>query len=265
VQHHEDTIAKIVAAAPDRADWQAVIVTGSVARGRERVDSDVDVSIVVDEGTFASAYAAGRVSWVEHDLATYDGGYVDIKVLTREQFALIRERGDEPTRATYVGSRVVWARESDLRDELETGLAAVGELSDAEWRAREESGIAMLRLQAWYFAPHAIAVGDPFLLHHAAVHAVSGAARALLARHRTLFVSNKYVSSTLPTLPGGPADWTTLSTALLDAPSAESFEAFQAMVEGAADWTLAPDDSGGRYVTDNELAWLTGVPPSEYR
>jgi len=92
-----------------------------------------------------------------------------------------------------------------------------------------------------------------------------GSRRTLLARHRTLFVSNKYISSTLPTLPGVPADWTRLSTALLDAPGTESFEAFQAMVEGAADWTLAPDDSGGRYVTDNELAWLTGVPPSEYR
>ena len=265
MQHHDDTIANIVNAAPERPDWHAVIVTGSVARGKERVDSDVDVSIVVDEETFATAYAAGRVSWVEHDLASYDGGYVDIKILTREHLAFVGERGDEPTRATYVGARVVWVREAELREELETLIAGIGELSDAEWRAREESGIAVLRLQVGYFAPHAIGVGDLFLLHHAAVHAVSGAARALLAHHRTLFVSNKYISTTLPTLPGVPAEWTTLSTALLEAPSTETFAAFYAMVEGAADWTLAPDDAGGRYVTDNELAWLTGVPPSEYR
>ena len=265
MQHHEDTIAKIVTTAPTRADWRAVIVTGSVARGKERVDSDVDVSIVVDDATFAVAYETGRVSWVEHDLATYDGGYVDIKILTIDQLALVSERGDEPTRATYVGARVAWVREPALQLDLERLIDGIGELPDDEWRRREESGIAFFRLQVEYFAPHAIAVGDTFLLHHSAVHAVSGAARALLARHRKLFMSNKYVSSTMPTLPGVPTEWTSLSTALLESPGTETFAAFRDMVEGAAPWTLPTDGTGGRFIADNELAWLTGVPPSEYR
>ena len=38
MQHHEDTIVRIAAEAPSRPEWLAVIVTGSVARGKERVD-----------------------------------------------------------------------------------------------------------------------------------------------------------------------------------------------------------------------------------
>jgi predicted nucleotidyltransferase len=264
VQHHEDTVARIVATAPDRPDWLAVIVTGSVARGMERADSDVDISVIVDGASFAAAYEVGNVSWIERELSTYDS-YVDIKILTFEHLALVRERGDEPTRATYVGARVVWTRDPDARAELERLIDGIGELSDDEWRRREESGIAFFRLQVEYFAPHAIAVGDTFLLHHAAVHAVSGASRAMLARNRTLFVSNKYVTSTLPTLAGTPVGWAEASSALLSSPTAETFAAFQRLVEGAADWTLPHDGTGGRFIADNELAWLTGIPPAEYR
>ena len=150
------------------------------------------------------------------------------------------------------------------RAELERLIAGIGELSDDEWRRREQSGIAFFRLQVGYFAPHAIAVGDPFLLHHAAVHAVSGAARALLARNRTLFVSNKYVSSMLPTLPGVPAEWTALSTALLESPSTEPSPHSRPWSKAPPTGRWPPDDTGGRFIADNELAWLTGVPPSEY-
>ena len=264
MQHHEETIDRIVAAAPAREDWVAVIVTGSVARGKERADSDVDISVIVTDAAFEREFAAGNVSWVEHELSSY-GSYVDIKLLTLDHLALIAERGDEPTRATYVGARVVWTRDPDLAPRLELAIDGIGELPDAEWRRREESGIAFFRLQVDYFAPHAIAVGDAFLLHHAAVHAVSGASRAMLARHRTLFVSNKYVTSTVPDLPNTPADWKRVSEALLASPNAETFREFKELVEGAADWTLPHDGTGGRFIADNELSWLTGIPPSEYR
>lgn len=264
MQHHEETIERIVAAAPARPDWLAVIVTGSVARGKERADSDVDVSIVVTDAAFEREYAAGKVSWIETELSSYDS-YVDIKILTLDQLALVAERGDEPTRATYVGARVVWTRDPDLAPRLELAVDGIGELPDAVWREREESGIAFFRLQVDYFAPHAIAVGDTFLLHHAAVHAVSGASRAMLARHKTLFVSNKYVTSTVPNLPNTPPEWKAVSEALLAAPTSETFRAFKELVEGAAEWTLPHDGTGGRFIADNELAWLTGIPPAEYR
>ncbi|WP_212804587.1 nucleotidyltransferase domain-containing protein [Actinocatenispora sera] len=47
MRHHEDTLDAYVRRVRADADAIAVIVVGSVARGTERADSDVDVYLVV--------------------------------------------------------------------------------------------------------------------------------------------------------------------------------------------------------------------------
>ena len=58
----------------------AVVAIGSVAQGREREDSDVDVYLVVDDERFAAETAAGRFAWIERYGVDYPGSYIDIKL-----------------------------------------------------------------------------------------------------------------------------------------------------------------------------------------
>ncbi|WP_076682537.1 nucleotidyltransferase domain-containing protein [Microbacterium sp. RU33B] len=65
MEQQERALAAYVDSVRERPGSLAVIVVGSVARGEEREDSDVDVYLVVDEETFAAETAADRYAWIE--------------------------------------------------------------------------------------------------------------------------------------------------------------------------------------------------------
>ena len=101
MQHHDDTLAAFVAQESARDDAVAVVVAGSVARGTPRPDSDVDVYLVVTEERFRTAWDTGLVSYVDSAVATYEGGYVDIKLATLDYLRRAVEGADDPTRASF--------------------------------------------------------------------------------------------------------------------------------------------------------------------
>lgn len=157
MRHHDETLAAFTRTPGE--DWLAVVLDGSVARGRERPDSDVDVTVVVTEEAFEQARAGDRVSYVDREVATYERGYVDVKVVTLALLAAGAVRGDEPMRAAFTEARVAWSRDDAIRAELEHLLKGVVELDEEEWERRMASAIAVVRLQAGYFAKQAFASG----------------------------------------------------------------------------------------------------------
>ncbi|MGO7983896.1 nucleotidyltransferase domain-containing protein, partial [Rhizobium johnstonii] len=79
MQHHERALADFASTAME-AGALAVVLTGSVARGTERPDSDVDVYLIVGREAFARARAESRVSYVVSDGVEYPGGYLHVDV-----------------------------------------------------------------------------------------------------------------------------------------------------------------------------------------
>jgi len=259
VQHHEDTLAAYVELVRDRPETLGVVFVGSACRGTERPDSDIDVYLVVTDEAFADADAEERLSYVNREAATYDGGYVDIKECCPRYLAAAVERGDEPARASFVGARVAYTTIPDL----EQTIAAVTTLSDAEWRQRETSFISQMRLYGGYFLGQGVKLGDPYLLHWAAVHLVNAASRALLAHGRILFRGAKYERALLADLVDLPDGFLDLSANLLAAPTEEKGTDLMALVENFKDWGIPYEQSLSRFIRDNELAWLNGTLPPE--
>jgi predicted nucleotidyltransferase len=263
MRHHDETLAAFIRTAGE--DWLAVVLDGSVARGRERPDSDVDVTVVVTGAAFEQARAEDRVSYVDREVATYEGGYVDVKVVTLALLAAGAERGDEPMRAAFAEARVAWSRDDALRAELEQLLMRVVDLDDEEWQRRMASAIAVVRLQAGYFAKQAFASGEEYLLRHATLHTVSAAGRALLAFNRTLFQGHKYLFPTLAGLENTPDGFLDQARAVLADPTPERLDELVKTVEDFHDWPLTREAALSRYVSDNELAWFDRSLPTEYR
>jgi predicted nucleotidyltransferase len=264
MEHHERAIAAYVATVRDDPAALAVIVVGSVARGTERPDSDVDLYLIVDDGAFADALARNRLSWTERRDADYPGGYVDVKLASPRVLAVAAESGDDPMRASFEGARIAFRRAIDLGIDLEGVLEAVTRLPDAAWDERVRAQLAQARIHGGYFLPQAAVRGDAFLRHHAATHLALAAARAALAERRTLLRGPKYVAETLERLdlPDGFLErW----RRLVERPTAESGARLLGAVE---DW-LGPehdaDDTLSTFIRDNELAWLSGRIPPEYR
>lgn len=266
MEHHQATIEAYVERCQAVEDNLAVVVGGSVARGTERPDSDVDVYLVVTEEAFAAAVRDGRMAYVDRGVATYDGGYVDIKVVSPAYLDAAAERGDDPVRASFLGSRIAWSRLPDLAERLEN----VTRLPESAWAPRQASFLAQARLHGGYFLRQANQLDNAYLRQHAAVHLVNAAGRLLLARHRIFFAGPKYLTdqvAALDVIPDGFAD--AVANVLAD-PSAANGAALVDLIES----TVQIDSTGqtaesreaslSTFVHDNELAWLHRTPPPEY-
>lgn len=259
MQHHEDTLAAYVESVRHLPETLGVVLVGSLCRGTERPDSDVDVYRVITDEAFAVADATERLSYSVRELSTYDGGYVDIKETSPSYLAAAIEMGDEPTRASFVGARVAYSALADL----EQTVAAIPVLSDEQWHEREMSFITQMRLYWRYFLKQGEKLDDVYLLHWAAVHGVNAASRALLAHGRILFRGAKYSRTLLADLPDLPDGFLEKTADLLTAPTFDKGAEIMATIEAFKDWGIPNEQSLSRFIRDNELAWLKGTLPPE--
>ncbi|GAA2757870.1 nucleotidyltransferase domain-containing protein [Actinopolymorpha rutila] len=260
MQHHEDTLEMYVRRVKADPNAIAVILVGSVARGTERLDSDVDVYLVVPDDVFDSAIAAHRVIFDERFDATYPGGYVDVKLATVTFLDAAAERGDDPVRASFEDARVAWVRDGyDIADRV----AAIPVLPPDVWESRAISFMSEVWWHGTDFLPQAVASDNTFLLHHAAVHTVSAGGRALLALNRTLFRGPRYLDATLAALDRIPDGYSTLARQLLTQPGRESADAYVQALESIHPWPVDRAASASIFIRDNELSWLTGILPPE--
>ena len=266
MEQQERALAAYIDSVRGEPQTLAVIVVGSVARGEERADSDVDVYLVVDEERFAAASADNRLAWVERRDLDYPGSYIDIKLASPAYLMTAAERGDDPTRASFAGARVVFADREALRAsalDLDDVLARILRLPDAEWDERVRSHVAQVRLHGGYFLRQAADRGDEFLLRHAALHLALAAARAALADAHTLLQGPKYVSKTLRVVPT-PEGFVPAWDDLVARPGLETAERLMGIVEEWLGDRLDADRTLSTFIRDNELAWLRGGVPAEY-
>lgn len=142
MQQHEDTLDTYVRLVKADPNAIAVILVGSVARGTERPDSDVDVYLVVPEDVFDSAIAANRVIFAERSDATCPGGYVDVKLATVAFLDAAAERGDDPVRASFEDARVAWVRGGY---DIAGRVAAIPVLPPMVWESRAVSFMSQVR------------------------------------------------------------------------------------------------------------------------
>ncbi|QOR70320.1 nucleotidyltransferase domain-containing protein [Ruania alkalisoli] len=260
MQHHEETVAAFVEHVRHDPDVVGVVVTGSVAHGTERPDSDVDVQLVLTEDAFTQAWEQNKLSYVVRDVATYDGGYVDIKVASPDFLRQAAQHADDPMRHSMIGARVAWSRMEGLQELVD----AIPVLPAGLWEDRMASFIAQVRLHGRYFLPQAVKLENTHLLHHAAVHAVTAGGRALLALNRTLFKGHKYLDGMLASAEHVPDGYAHAAAELLHRPSMESGAAYMDLLESFHPWPLSKEQTLSTFVRDNELGWYSGRIPPEY-
>ncbi|NEM92504.1 nucleotidyltransferase domain-containing protein [Galbitalea soli] len=257
--HHEEAIARYVERVAADDDTLGVVITGSLARGTERADSDVDLYLVVTEERWERAWRDGLLMVTETEGIGYEGGYYDIKLATLSYLDDAADRGDDAVRESFATSRIAFSRVDDLPTRL-----ARAALPAADWDARVASFLAQLRLHGGYFLAQAHASGDRFLLQHAAVHLVLAASRLLLAHNRVLFQGPKYLSTTVHALAEKPDGWEALVAAVLDDPSPATAGALMTALESFRAWPLSEEQTLSTFILDNELAWRYRTKTPEY-
>jgi len=262
MRHHEELLDAYVRRVRRDPTAIAVILVGSVARGAERSDSDVDVYLVVDDDAFDAAVAANRLIVEERFDESYPGGFVDVKLASVAFLDAAAERGDDPVRASFDGARVSWVRAGY---EIAGRIAAIPVLPAAVWEERAVSFMTQVWWHGTDYLPLAVAFENAFLLYHAAINTVEAGGRALLALNRQLFRGPRYLEDAIDGLDRKPDGYRDLAHHLLTNPSRESADAYVDALERFYPWPVDRAASASIYVRDNELAWLNSAPPPQPR
>jgi hypothetical protein len=261
MEQHDAALRRYLERASADPHVLGVLLTGSVARGQERADSDVDLVAVVDDETWGAALAGDRIMVVETDGAEYAGGYFDVKLATVSHLRAAGERGDDAVRDSLGSAKVLMDRGFGL-DDLIRGVPS---RSEDRWRELAASQLAQARLHGGYFLPNGLEHHDPLLTAHAAVHLAVAAARTVLASARVPSPGPKQLLARVRELPDAPQGFTDALADLVTGPSAERAEAVLEILERVGDGLLPGSATLSRFVLDNELAWFTRIPPPEYR
>ena len=261
-QWHAAAIDGFVDRARQDPDSRGVVLVGSVARGDDRPDSDVDLYLVVTDDAFDRAAADRRISYVDRTGVDDPHGYVDVKLVSPAYLRDAVEAGDDPLRASFAGARVLW----DDGVGLAAMIQALLHPGPAYFAALERAFAAQIALHGGYFLPQAVKLANPLLAAHASVHAAYAAGRLVLAHDRVFFRGAKYLNTQLAACPSAPPGLVELLAELVTRPAVEAMRSVEAALSPVAPGGFPiSDEVLSRFITDNELSWRTRTPPAEFR
>lgn len=253
--HHADSLQIFLERMRDDDGVQAVILGGSLVKGTFRPDSDLDLMVVLSEDRFAQQQADGILAQCIWDGPTYQGGYYDIKYVSRAILEMSADRGNEPTRNAYVSARVVQARDAAI-----AGIVArIGIYPEHERRERITTFHAGLQLNVGYFWWEARKRGDRYLLLRSAADIVMYGLRMVLAHNRVLFPCHKWLTKAVADCPETPANILSLADTFLNNLADDDMQAFKDAVLNWRDWEIEGDVLS-RFIRDHEQWWQWGGP-----
>ncbi len=114
-EHHQKTIDNFINKVKSDNKYLAVILCGSIAQGLEKKESDIDVYLVVTDDEYEKAVAELATAYFNFEVSTYEGGYIDGKIINYDFLVKAKKFGSEPTRASFIGAKVLWTKIDGLQ------------------------------------------------------------------------------------------------------------------------------------------------------
>ncbi|MDM7854416.1 nucleotidyltransferase domain-containing protein [Cellulomonas alba] len=256
--HHVETIRRTAEHLEAQPDVVALLLGGSLAHGFAIEGSDVDIVIVVTEEEFARREASTSLTFLSHDLATYEGGYVDGKYVSLEFLRDVADRAGDATRWGYDNARIVFTRDPELADLL----ARVVRYPAERVAERRERFVAQLLAWRWYH-DQGFQKGDPYLQGISLNRVVLFACRLVLVENAMLYPFHKWAVRVTAGAPNRPAALMDDIAALYGDPTPARVEALVSglLAHYGIDEAAADRTWGAYFVRDTELSWRAGPPP----
>jgi hypothetical protein len=255
-EHHQRAIDRLAAELAGDPRFLAVILGGSIARGSELPDSDVDLILVASEEEYARRLAERDFGYLNAEVCDYPGGYAEAKVMSLAFIEEIAERGSEPARAAFVGARILSSRVPGL----ERLLARVTAYPEAERLPKIRSFYAHFLIHYWYLG-EAERRDDPYLRVRSAAEFALFAGRLILAHNRILFPYHKWFLRELRGAPEKPAGLVGELERLLRDPCIANANPVLASVANFRDWEKPPGSPSALFMEESEWNWREGQAP----
>lgn len=192
--HHKESIDNLAKYYENDKDVIAVILGGSIAKGCERMDSDIDAIVVVADDRYNDLSRAYKLSETIIGHCTYENGYFDIKYVNKAYLQSVAKNGSEPARVSFEKSWCVFSRDKEI-DLL------VREIPVFQKQDKEEKMLAFYSafcLNSEYF--WGISEDNIYLKARAITDMVLFGLRMILQENEILFPCNKGLVSAVSKL-----------------------------------------------------------------
>jgi hypothetical protein len=254
-EHHARGIDRLVTTYRDDPRFEALLIGGSIAKGRAREDSDIDVLFLATEEEFQRRLATHDIAFYDADIADHPGCYVEGRILSRQFLLDAIARGSEPTRAAFQGAIIAYSR----IDDLDALLIQVVQYPEHERREKLGAFYSQVVVLNW-FMQEADKRGDLFLASWSASEMVLYGARLVLAHNRILYPYTKWLMYDVDHAPERPASFRELADQLIRNPTGAVAQAFLGMMREFQDWGVSDENVVGRFALTNEWQWREHRP-----
>lgn len=255
-KHHEESLKIMEQMFRERDEVIALIFGGSVAKGLERPDSDLDGMAVVEDEYYEKLAAENRTAESIAGYCTYEGGYFDIKYLTKDFLVQAAEKASEPTRNSFVKSRVLFTRDP----EIEELVAAIPVFQEQEMEEKMLSFYSDLQLNYGYFWK--VCKPDGYMRIRVASELVYSIYRLILQENRVLFPSNRRLEETVEKVENKPENIVKMCREFCYSLDEELLDRIIADYHAWTSWEHPKDIPifASRYALDFEQWWMYPRP-----
>ncbi|KAM7197443.1 hypothetical protein V8F20_006588 [Naviculisporaceae sp. PSN 640] len=258
-EHHAASVEVIKAHFEADSDVLALLLTGSIAHGFAKADSDVDMLVVLSEDAYQARLASGDTTFVRHDLTTYEGGYVDGKYISLSFMLSVAEKGSEPSRWAFEGATVLFERNLKLPDgvpDLSTLIKSLVQYPLAEKTQKIIQFRTQLEIWRWY-CTEGRKKNNPYLLNVAVSKLVLFGGRLILAHNEMLYPYHKWFVKVLEGAKEKPEGFMEMfDKAVRDPWKEENTQGFYDMVVAFREWERPKFRFGAQFAEDSELNWM---------
>lgn len=255
-QHHRDSLENLKQYFMAKEEVIAVIVGGSVAKGCERPDSDLDAMVVITPEAYQQRVESHTTVETIHGYCTYEGGYFDTKYMTKAYLQEAAQKASEPTRNSFEKSFVAYTKDPEI-----PGIVSrIPVFQKAERDEKMKSFYSNLWLNYHYFLKDCKPEG--YMRLHACGEILYSVYRMILQEAAVLFPSNRRLEETVEKLENRPARIVEWGRRLAQEQSEAAADAFVQCYLGWTQYPLPKDMSQilSRYTADFEQWWRVPRP-----
>jgi hypothetical protein len=256
--HHQATIQRVIEHFQNNPAFPAMLIAGSLAKGRGRPDSDVDIMLIATDDEYARRSAENNLTYFTMDFCDYPGGYIDGKIIDIGFLKDVAAKGSEPARSAFAGAYIAYSSLPELPDLL----AKIPVYQEAQHLRKLESFYAQIQALQWYVG-EAEKHQNPYLMMHVVSDLVLYGGRMILAYNRILYPYHKWFLAYVADAQQKPDNFMQLIKTLLEQPSKTNADQFIETLLNFTDWPKPSESWPMRFMLDSEWNWRYQSPPLE--
>ena len=250
--HHQKAIENFTEIIRNDPNFIGLIIGGSIVKGYERDDSDIDVILIATDEEFQKRKRRSKFGYFNDRACTYQGGYIDGKVVNLNYLKTVAERGSEPAREAFKDAYIAYSKIPDLENILDK----IPVYQKDEQSEKVKKFYSQFQVAYWY-CQEAIKLNNMYLLTRAISDLILYGGRLILAHNEVLYPYHKWFMRVLSEVRDKPGDLMIQINNLLEKKDIESINNFYNGIRTFRKWDTKVNPFV-QFMLDTELAWING-------